>query len=58
MCRVESGRLTRHYAGLGSIISNLDEFHARLEQLLDEIATAAQHVAADADAVLGAWERG
>jgi aerotaxis receptor len=58
MCRVESGRLTRHYAGLGSIISNLDEFHVRLEQLLDEIATAAQHVAADADAVLGAWERG
>lgn len=55
MCRVESGRLTRQYDGLSSIISNLDEFHARLEQLLDSIATEAQQVAGEANAVLSAW---
>lgn len=55
MCRVESGRLARPVAGLGSIIENLDEFHARLEELLDTIAIAAQRVAGDAETVLSAW---
>lgn len=55
MCRVESGRLTRQVTGLASIISNLDEFHAQLEELLDSIASAAQRVAADAGSVLAAW---
>lgn len=55
MCRVESGRLARPVAGLGSIIANLDEFHARLEELLETIAIAAQRVAGDAETVLSAW---
>lgn len=55
MCRVESGRLVRPVAGLGSIIANLDEFHARLEELLETIAIAAQRVAGDAETVLSAW---
>lgn len=55
MCRVESGRLARPVAGLGSIIANLDEFHARLEELLETIAIVAQRVAGDAETVLSAW---
>jgi PAS domain S-box-containing protein len=55
ICRVEIGRLTRKVPGLTSIVHNLDEFHARLEEFLDGIATAAQRVEADADAVLRAW---